>query len=250
MRNFENWLRSRDSSLMEVLDQEHLQAHDFDALGAAQNKIKEKKEKEENEKAIDNLEYIKDNLEKWVGHDEHGAEKLKWLAAVMKLEGPKDGSSNSSGHSSIHHYKNTFKNIEGLNNMFKKENIISHLGDPQVIYNIRKQLETNWEEIAHDIHQDSNEVERGHDHTHGELGKHFSEFVVSTIIHVVDTLLKGLKGEKEEPENQETLPLEEPENQENPPTEEPETPSIEEPETDSNLAEPLGSTQGTQQAKS
>ena len=41
MRNFENWLRSRDSSLMEVLDQEHLQAHDFDALGAAQKKIKE-----------------------------------------------------------------------------------------------------------------------------------------------------------------------------------------------------------------
>lgn len=246
MRNFENWLRSRDSSLMEVLDQEHLQAHDFDALGAAQKKIKEKKEKEENEKAIDNLEYIKDNLEKWVGHDEHGAEKLKWLAAVMKLEGPKDGYSNDSSHSSINHYKNTFKNIEGLNNMFKKENVISHLGNSQVIYNIRKQLETNWEEIAHDIHQNSDEAERGHDHTHGELGKHFSEFVVSTIIHVVDTLLKGLKGSKEEPEKPpiEEEPegaVEQPENQESPPTEEP--------ETDSNLAEPLGS-QGAPQAKS
>lgn len=195
MKDFISWMRRRDFNFMEVLDQEHLQSHNFDALGAAHKKVKEEKDKEENEKAIKNLEFIKENLEKWVGHDEHGAEKLKWLAAVMHLQDPKGGKIDGSQESTKHHYKNTFKNLESLNSMFKKENIMQHMGDPMVLFNIRKQLETNWEEIAHDLRQGSSESELEYDHTHGKIGKHFAEFVVSTMIHVADVLLKGLKGE-------------------------------------------------------
>lgn len=195
MDNFNSWLRNRDSQLLEVLDQEHLQAHNFDALGAAKKKVQDEKENEEKEKAIKNLEFIKENLEKWVGHDEHGAEKIKWLAAIMHLQDPKGGKVDGAEESAKHHYKNTFKNLESLNSLFKKENIMNHMGDPMVLFNLRRQLETNWNEIAHDIHQNSTESERDYDHTHGKLGKHFAEFVVSTMIHVADVLLKGLKGE-------------------------------------------------------
>ena len=47
MTSFEIWLKNRDIKLSEVLDQEHLQAHNFDALGAAQKKVQEKKEQQE-----------------------------------------------------------------------------------------------------------------------------------------------------------------------------------------------------------
>lgn len=239
MTSFEKWLKNRDLQLSEVLDQEHLQAHNYDALSAAQKKVQEKKEQQEKEESIKNLEFIKQHLENWVGHEEFGAEKLKWLGAVMHLQDPKGGKINDSMESVIHHYKNTFKNLESLNSLFKKENIMSHMGNPKVLANLKKELERNWDEIDHDIHVDSSEQEREHDHGHGELGKHFTEFVVSTIIHVVDILLKGLKGElNHEPEIPETH--EEPKEV---PSQLPDKPQ------DSSVSEPLGNSQGKPEAR-
>lgn len=238
MTSFESWLKNRDMKLSEVLDQEHLQAHNFDALGAAQKKVQEDKEAKEKEESIKNLEFIKQHLENWVGHDEFGAEKLKWLGAVMHLQDPKGGKVNDSMESAIHHYKNTFKNLESLNSLFKKDNILSHMGNPKVLANLKKELERNWDEIEHDIHVDSSESEREHDHSHGELGKHFTEFVVSTILHVVDILIKGLKGELN---NEPKIPV----SQEEPK----QVPSQMPEKQDAATAEPLGNSEGKPEAK-
>jgi len=57
MTSFEKWLKNRDLQLSEVLDQEHLQAHNYDALGAAQKKFKKRKnnKKKKNQSKILNL---------------------------------------------------------------------------------------------------------------------------------------------------------------------------------------------------
>ena len=232
MTSFEEWLRNRDISLSEVIDQEQLQAHNFDALDAAKKMVQEKKEAKEREESIKNLEFIKDHLKNWVGHDEFGAEKLKWLGAVMHLEEPKGGRVEDSGEAAVRHYKNTFKNIESLNSLFKKENILSHMGNPKVLANLKKELERNWDEIEHDIHLDSSEEEREHDHGHGEIGKHFADFVVSTMIQVAEILEKGLKGEVGKEPNL-------PEEHEAPK----EVPSQVPDKSDNATAEPMGNTQ-------
>lgn len=207
MKRFENWLKVRDFNLHEEISHEDMARHDFDAMKYAQQTVKTNKERQEQEQAIKNLGTLKEHLPEWVGHDKHGAAKLKYIAAIIDTHGKDEFP---------HDAYVQMDDLHKVAKVLSKENIEKALGEKEVLAHLAHAVESNWDadiwpqiqdRHASDLygdHPDAAEqpdVPGMDDHSHGDLGKHFTQFTVSHIVHLAGKLENALK-EKHDQDDQ------------------------------------------------
>lgn len=204
MKRFGKWLESRDHRLVEEISAEDMKKHDFDAMQYAQQTVKANKDRSEQEKAIKNLETIKNHLKEWIGHDKHGAAKLKYLAAIIQTHG-KD--------QFPHHAYAELDDLHKVAKLLSKDELEKAIGEKEVLSQLARAVESDWDaEIWPSIHDkhasdlygndadstDMPDVPGMDDHSHGDLGKHFAEFTVSHMLHLVNKLQHALKSKHDD----------------------------------------------------
>jgi len=199
MKRFGKWLESRDHSLVEEISAEDMKRHDFDAMQYAQQTLKTHKERSEQQEAVKNLETIKNHLQDWVGHDKFGAAKLKYIAAIIQTHG-KD--------QFPHHAYAELDDLHKVAKLLGKDELEKAIGEKEVLKQIAHAVESDWDtEIWPSIHDkqasdlygnDTDAVEQPdvpgmEDHSHGDLGKHFADFTVAHMLHLINKLQHSLK---------------------------------------------------------
>jgi hypothetical protein len=192
MNKFADWLKSRDTDLVEAVSAEDIKKHDFDALKYAQHTIQQKKAEHITAQAAKALQTIHDKIEDWVNPENHGAAHLKYLAAIVDGKNPEQAFYN-------------YKSVSDLHRVFSQDNLMKALSDIHVLKGIEEALEKNfdrdlWPAISgkHGVSQHG-EMPNKSLHGHGGMGKHYADFVVSIMKHVAEMLLKDDEPEKAPP---------------------------------------------------
>lgn len=199
MKRFENWLKSRDAELMEVISGEEMEKHGMDAMQYAREKVKKQQEEEMKAKSIKDLHVINNRLESWVSHDDYGTEKLKLIGAVLHLQSPDvDWVGDADmGAQLIHSAVEQLHELEGVENLsalFSHQNLLKHMSDPNTLHDLAELLKTDYKrEILPLIRKRYSSAPHGN----GEMGKHFAEFATSHMLALTQEMIKKLESEKE-----------------------------------------------------
>jgi len=188
MNRFAEWLKSRDKIIHESVSAEELQQHGFDALSYAQQTMAANKAAKEAAEGKKSLHTIVDKLEAWVDADNHGVAKLKLLAGIIKGGNPED----------LHNKYYEFKNLEDLQQVFNNQHLIEAMQDFKILKMIAEALNMDfdqqiWPEIAAKHGTRADNLTSKNLHIHGDLGKHYGQFVTSQIKHVAEAMLKELE---------------------------------------------------------
>ena len=189
MRNFDNWLFGRDRNLYETMSRENMSDDDMDALKAAHRQAKEEDELEEKARSIRYLANIKKKIEGWVDSHRKGTKSLKFIAAAL-VNHAKTKEGIRSNLRQV--YNHEFKNLKDLQHVFSHESLIKHLTNIDSLHALNMIVNSDFDDQLLSLEKDP--MHHKTDHSHGDLGKKFANFVVSHIKHATDDVLGILLG--------------------------------------------------------
>jgi hypothetical protein len=202
MKKFDSWLKSRDVNLVEELSAEEMEKHGLDALKYAHSTVQRQRQEKEKMRAMQDLQKIMTSLESWVGEGDDAALRVKAIAAVLHLQDNEedwvgDMTFGAMLPQSVVEGMAKIKDLDSMAKYFSHDNIVRHLGSSNALHDLTSLIKSDFRREIMPLLKKRPDIASDH----GEMGRHFSEFVVSHITHAAKMMLQKIKsGEDKQPE--------------------------------------------------